>query len=89
MLGRWSGRSFLKAGLAEGSAMVPGAQAARQMPGNNAVLLASITDPSVDAMVIKRLGGYVTSWNRAAETMYGYNAEGIGYVDLASDPGGQ
>jgi PAS domain S-box-containing protein len=51
--------------------------------------LAAIVEHSDDAIIGKTLDGIITSWNPAAERMYGYSAGEITgkSIDLLSPPG--
>lgn len=49
----------------------------RKRSDQGLALLASIVENSDDVIVTKNLDGYITSWNRAAERIFGYKAEEV------------
>jgi PAS domain S-box-containing protein len=53
------------------------ADSARREPADSANLLAAIVNSSDDAIIGKTTDGVITTWNPAAEHMYGYTAQEI------------
>jgi PAS domain S-box-containing protein len=74
--------SVLTAGLARQRSQ------AETRAGEMRQMMASIVESSEDAILSVTYGGIVTSWNRGAETLYGYTAEeAIGrHISLISPP---
>jgi len=78
--------------MGQGIASPPGLRtaeiSARALSANQQAWLAALVESSFDAILSKRLDGTITSWNAAAERMYGYTAaEAIGRsVELIVPP---
>jgi PAS domain S-box-containing protein len=47
------------------------------LPGSAEQVLWSIIDNSDDAIITKNLDGIISSWNKAAERIFGYTAEEV------------
>jgi PAS domain S-box-containing protein len=60
-----------------GERRVAGARALAIAPYDPNELLASIVESSQDAIISKTINGIITSWNRGAEQLFGYQAEEV------------
>jgi PAS domain S-box-containing protein len=64
----------------EGAAGAKGAGTAcspDDLPRDRLYLLAAVVESSDDAIITKTSAGIITSWNRGAETIYGFSAEEV------------
>ncbi len=66
---------FDATGVMIGSASISRDLTERKLAFQNAIRMASIIESSNDAIVSESLDGIITSWNPAAERLYGYTAD--------------
>jgi PAS domain S-box-containing protein len=68
---------FAKDGAVVGITAIHRDDSDRRLAFETAQRMASIVENSADAIIAKTLDGIITSWNPAAEAMYGYSAQEI------------